>query len=314
MHKVSSPRPARRATLSRATIASRAHRHRPALPATRIRAGQCIAGGQSAPSGGPWVLIIEKSLGVRTALDLDGATICTVPGTPSVAAITAYFQSNGMNFTPVAVSSGSAARDTYLKNACDVLIADDKSSAPALRSLTPAGAHLILPERIFAVGAAPPVQQSLPAPAPPPPVNLAYPLQSELKRVGCLTGAVDGIWGGGSRAALNRFAQRAGLSLGSEPSQNALNEARRRQPGFCQPVRVAPRPPTYQQPVTQKKRCSAIKFAFTRGNTCACSGGRIFTGVACEDPNDLVPVQPQAPLGPIGPGECRRMGNEIVCS
>ena len=321
-----------------------------------LSGGQCISVVQPSPSGpsnGPWVLIIQKSLGVRSANELDGATICTVAGTPSVPAITTYFQNNRMTYTPVSASSGSDARDKYLKGVCDVLIADDRSSAPALRSLTPAGAHMILPERLVAVGAAPPVQQSLPAPAPQvQPVNLAYPLQSELKRLGCLRGGVDGIWGNGSRTALRSFAQRAGLNLGSEPSQNALNEARRRQAGFC-PVRVAPKRPKPQGcrsgtvflegeciPKSQvqsfcgpgytrrgskcvsmagqqqaaprpKARCSAIKFAFTRGNTCACSGGRIFTGVACEDPNDLVPIQPQ---GPIGPGECRRMGDEIVCS
>jgi len=320
--------------------------------------GQCIAGSQAAPSEGPWVFIIQKALGVRSALELDGASVCTVSGTPSVVAVNAYFQTNRMTFTPVAATSGSAARDTYLKNACDVLITLERSSAPALRSLTPAGAHIILPERLVAVGAAPAARPSLPAPAPQvQPVNLAYPLQSELKRIGCLTGAVDGIWGGGSRAALSRFANRAGLNLGSEPSQNALNEARRRQARFCQPVRVAPKRtkpkgcrsgtvflegqciphsevasfcgPGYtrsgskcvsmagREPpssVKKKTRCSAIKFAFTRGNTCACSGGRIFTGAACEDPNDLVPVGPGVPQEPIGPGECRRMGNEIVCS
>lgn len=210
-----------------------------------LSSGQCISVVQSSPSGpsaGPWVLIVQKALGVRSARELDGATICTIAGTPSVAAITTYFQNNRMTYTPLAASSGSDARDKYLKNACDVLIADDRSSAPALRSLTPAGAHIILPERLVAVGAAPTARPSLPLPATPvQPVNLAYPLQSELKRIGCLRGGVDGVWGNGSRAALGRFAQRAGLNLGSQPSQNALDEARRRNAGFCRPVRVAPK-------------------------------------------------------------------------
>jgi len=54
------------------------------------------------------------------------------------------------------------------------------------------------------------------APVPAPPVNLAYPLQTELKRLRCLRGAVDGVWGNGSRAALTNFLNRAGLAhLGS---------------------------------------------------------------------------------------------------
>jgi len=161
-----------------------------------------------------------------------------VSGTPSVAAVTAYFQTNRMSFSPLAVGSGSVARDTYLKKACDVLIVDDRSSAPALRSLTPAGAHIILPEKLVAVAGAPPVRRA--APAPRRPANLALPLQQELKRLGCLTGRVDGVWGGGSRSALNRFNNQIGTSYGSEPSQYVLDEARKRKNGFCAPVRAAP--------------------------------------------------------------------------
>lgn len=43
-----------------------------------------------------------------------------------------------------------------------------------------------------------------------------------------------------------------------------------------------------KQPVrtktAQRPRCSAIKYSYTRGNTCACAGGRIFTGRACVRP------------------------------
>ncbi len=103
---------------------------------------------------------------------------------------------------------------------------------------------------------APPYQPPYTPPQPPvyppnvaplPTVNLAYPLQSELKRLGCLPGRVDGVWGHGSRAALIRFSNLARLRLGSEPSQNALNVARRTPSGYCPPVRpVYPtQPPVY---------------------------------------------------------------------
>ncbi len=53
--------------------------------------------------------------------------------------------------------------------------------------------------------------------------DLARALQHELKRVGCLSGAVDGLWGAGSRQALAKFNQsaRANAQTGT-PSQNAL--------------------------------------------------------------------------------------------
>lgn len=49
-------------------------------------------------------------------------------------------------------------------------------------------------------------------------------------------------------------------------------------------VQAAPKPPRATpkpRPKARKKRCSGITYAFTRGNTCACSGGRVFTGSAC---------------------------------
>jgi hypothetical protein len=78
-----------------------------------------------------------------------------------------------------------------------------------------------------------------------PTIDIATELQRELKRIGCLTGRVDGVWGRGSRSALQRFSQQAGLRLGSQPTQLALNEARATDAGYCRVAsnpRPAPRP------------------------------------------------------------------------
>lgn len=58
---------------------------------------------------------------------------------------------------------------------------------------------------------------------------------------------------------------------------------------------VAPAPLPRKPPATVKKqpapkktvrkrRCSSIVYAYTRGNSCSCAGGRIFTGNACVRP------------------------------
>jgi uncharacterized caspase-like protein len=64
-----------------------------------------------------------------------------------------------------------------------------------------------------------------PDPAGPDPAKLARDLQSELKRVGCDPGAVDGIWGKKAQSALQKFAKhakaKAALSHG-EPTTAAL--------------------------------------------------------------------------------------------
>ena len=52
---------------------------------------------------------------------------------------------------------------------------------------------------------------------------LARRLQTELKRVGCLYGRVDGIWGRGSSGALDRFVRAAGVDVAdAEPSEDAI--------------------------------------------------------------------------------------------
>ncbi|MEO6396494.1 MAG: caspase family protein [Devosia sp.] len=57
--------------------------------------------------------------------------------------------------------------------------------------------------------------------APPPSTELVVALQSELRRVGCYAGELDGQWGPLSRAALARFNAAKGLGGGGEPSAGA---------------------------------------------------------------------------------------------
>lgn len=58
------------------------------------------------------------------------------------------------------------------------------------------------------------------------PDKLARALQTELKRVGCLSGEVDGDWGQQSRKALKDFARHAKLSIaGDDPTEAALDAA-----------------------------------------------------------------------------------------
>ena len=46
----------------------------------------------------------------------------------------------------------------------------------------------------------------------PPPESVVIALQTELQRSGCYTAAIDGQWGNGSRRAVDRFAEAAGLT------------------------------------------------------------------------------------------------------
>jgi hypothetical protein len=258
-------------------------------------AGTCVVGApKPSPAvvsleGGPWAFIIREVFGVRSATQLDGATFCAVSGTPADAAKD-YFNEMGLSAKHVSVDSGPAGIEAYQKGRCDVLVVSDRAASTTASKLKPSGAHMLLPEKFGEVAAAPkkatapaPVP-AVPAPAPDttvqtptPPADIAYSLQAELKRIGCLTGKVDGDWGGKSRVALRRFSQLSGKPLGSDPSQAALSEAQSRPAGYCPPVKAVQQP----RPPVKRKRCSAIKYAYTRGNTCACAGGLVFNGSRC---------------------------------
>ncbi|MGA7608647.1 MAG: hypothetical protein WCF49_00515, partial [Xanthobacteraceae bacterium] len=62
----------------------------------------------------------------------------------------------------------------------------------------------------------------------------AFPLQSELRRVGCLTGSADGSWNADSRRALESFNKFSGTQLDAKvASIDALDAVRLKQSRVC---------------------------------------------------------------------------------
>ena len=144
------------------------------------------------------------------------------------------------------------------------------------------------------------------------PRDLALSLQTELTRVGCNPGSIDGAWGRKSRSALAYFAKHAKLALKSfEPSQEALSAVKSRQASVCPPraappVRVKAAPQVKQRntsttttsrttsgPTGRQKPASVIEREKTRtacmlGNLAACQRGcRNGSSMACEKANLL---------------------------
>lgn len=50
------------------------------------------------------------------------------------------------------------------------------------------------------------------------------------------------------------------------------------------PAAAKPQPKAKPQKTATKKRCSAVRYGYTSGNTCACAGGRVFNGSSCVRP------------------------------
>jgi general L-amino acid transport system substrate-binding protein len=93
--------------------------------------------------------MVHKSLGVDSALKLDGATVCTDTGTTTELNLADYFRSHNMKFKPVVIEKLEEVLNAYFSGRCDVYTTD-VSGLVAVRAsrATKPGEHIILPEVI----------------------------------------------------------------------------------------------------------------------------------------------------------------------
>ena len=90
-----------------------------------------------------------KKLGVKSAKELNGATVCVQPGTTTELNLADYFRANKMSFKPVVIEKQEEVVNAYLAGRCDVYTTDVSGlvSVRAARAPNPAD-HVILPEVI----------------------------------------------------------------------------------------------------------------------------------------------------------------------
>ena len=93
--------------------------------------------------------MVRKDLGVSSATELDGASVCIQTGTTTELNLADYFHSNGMKYEAVTIETADEARQNYLAGRCDVYTTD-ASGLAAQRSTfgDDAPNHVILPEII----------------------------------------------------------------------------------------------------------------------------------------------------------------------
>lgn len=92
--------------------------------------------------------MVKKELGVSSARELDGATVCIQTGTTTELNLADYFASNNMTYTPVTVQDDSEGQRQYLAGACDTYTTDASGLAATRATLADAENHIILPEII----------------------------------------------------------------------------------------------------------------------------------------------------------------------
>ena len=93
--------------------------------------------------------MVPKKLNVKSAKQLNGATICVLPGTTTELNLADYFRANRMTFKPVVIEKLEELQAAYFAGRCDAYTTDI-SGLVSIRGSRAANAadHVILPEVI----------------------------------------------------------------------------------------------------------------------------------------------------------------------
>ena len=93
--------------------------------------------------------LVPRSLGVKSARELDGASVCTASGTTSELNLADYFHANKLAFRPVVFDSQNEARAAFFSGRCQALSADVSYLSSVRASDAPKpDDFLVLPELI----------------------------------------------------------------------------------------------------------------------------------------------------------------------
>jgi len=92
--------------------------------------------------------MVPKELGVKSAKELDGASVCVLPGSTTELNLADYFRKMGMKYEPVVIRNQSALQEAFYGGRCDC-ITSDSSQLAGMRVVAPdPSKYVILPEII----------------------------------------------------------------------------------------------------------------------------------------------------------------------
>ncbi|MEX6508898.1 amino acid ABC transporter substrate-binding protein [Jiella sp. M17.18] len=103
--------------------------------------------------------MVKKELGVNSALELSGATVCVQSGTTTELNLADYFKSHNMNYNPVVIEAQSSVNSAYDSGRCDVLTTDASGLAASRLEMSKPDDNVILPEIISKEPLGPVVRQ-----------------------------------------------------------------------------------------------------------------------------------------------------------
>ncbi|HTR86046.1 MAG TPA: amino acid ABC transporter substrate-binding protein [Reyranella sp.] len=96
--------------------------------------------------------LVNKKLGVKSAKELNGATVCVQPGTTTELNLADYFRANKLTFKPVVIEKVEEVRAAFFSGRCDVYTNDSSSLYSTRAANVPPPAtpedFIVLPEII----------------------------------------------------------------------------------------------------------------------------------------------------------------------
>jgi general L-amino acid transport system substrate-binding protein len=102
--------------------------------------------------------LVPKKLGVKSAKELNGASVGVLPGTTTEQNLADYFRSNKITMKPVVIEQGTELAQAFFAGRCDVLTSD-ASQLAGIRAVAPnPDDYIILPEIISKEPLAPAVR------------------------------------------------------------------------------------------------------------------------------------------------------------
>ncbi len=104
--------------------------------------------------------MVKKELGVKSALELSGASVCVQSGTTTELNLADYFRSNNMDFKPVVFEAQDEADAAYNAGRCDAYTTDASGLYSIRLKMANPDDHMVLPEIISKEPLGPAVRQN----------------------------------------------------------------------------------------------------------------------------------------------------------
>ncbi len=102
--------------------------------------------------------MVPKALGVKSAKELDGATVCIQAGTTTELNLADYFRANGMKFKAITFDTNDQVTKAFVSGRCDVLTTDASGLYATRTKLANPDKYVVLPEIISKEPLAPAVR------------------------------------------------------------------------------------------------------------------------------------------------------------